>query len=79
MPRFIWRATALYMGKPFMDLLFDATDIEQGDLFLCGVVYNRELFSVIRAIINSDEVASNPLKIRSAGKALLKWLENWSG
>ena len=79
MPRFIWRTTALYMGKPVMDLLFDATDIEQGNLFLCGIVYNREIFSAIRSIIISHENASDPLKIRSAGKALLKWLENWSG
>jgi hypothetical protein len=79
MPRFIWRAAALYMGKPVMDLLFDATDIEQGDLFLWGVVYDREIFSAIRSIINSHENASNDLKMQSAGKALLEWIENWSG
>jgi len=79
MPRFIWRATALYMEKPVMDLLFDATDIEQGASFLCGVVYNRDLFSVIRLLINSHENASNHFRKHPSGKALLGWLKNWSG
>ena len=79
MPRFIWRAKALSQEKPVMDLLFDATDIEQGHLFLCGVVYNQELFSVIRVIITSDERISEYLKIHPAGKSLVEWISNWQG
>jgi hypothetical protein len=79
MPRFIWRAKALYKGKPFMDLLFDATDIEQGKLFLCGVVYDQDLFSAIRIILNSDEAVSYPLRIHPAGESLVEWMNNWVG
>ncbi|HLP59943.1 MAG TPA: hypothetical protein VK186_13970 [Candidatus Deferrimicrobium sp.] len=79
MPRFIWRAKAMDKGKLFMDLLFDATDIEQGDFFSCGVVYDRDLFSAIQIILKSDEAVSAPLKEYPAGKSLVDWINNWSG
>ena len=37
MPRFIWRATAHNQDSPVLDLLFDATDIEQGNFFLRAI------------------------------------------
>lgn len=40
MPRFVWRARGLYEGKPLIELVFDATDIEQGSPFLRGIVYD---------------------------------------
>lgn len=78
MPRFLWRAKALCEGKPVMDLLFDATDIEQGHLLVCGVVYNKELFSEIQTIIKRAEEISNVLKTHPAGKSLIDWIEKWS-
>lgn len=79
LPRFIWKVKALNKGKPFMELLFDATDIEQGTLFLCGIVYDRDLFSFIRIILNSDEAASSPLTIHPAGNSLFEWMKSWEG
>lgn len=44
-PRFIWRATAVCGSNPVLDLLFDATDIEQGQFVLAPFVYNDGLRS----------------------------------
>jgi len=41
-PRFIWRAIALHAGTRLLEILFDATDIEQGDYVLHHIVYDRE-------------------------------------
>ena len=39
MPRFMWRATALVQRQPVVDLLFDATDIDQGSFFTRAIEY----------------------------------------
>lgn len=43
MPRFIWRAKAEYENLPVFDLLFDATDIPQGNVFLGIVEYDENI------------------------------------
>lgn len=58
-----------------MDLLFDATDIEQGDFFISGVVYNRELFSSIQMVINSDETVCRYLKMNPASESMVEWIK----
>jgi hypothetical protein len=46
-PRFLWRATAFCKEKHKLDILFDATDIEQG-LFINGVIgYDKQLFDFL--------------------------------
>lgn len=40
LPRFLWRATALAGDSRFRDYLFDATDINQGDLLIETLIYN---------------------------------------
>lgn len=50
MPRFMWRATA-YAGKTIaLDLLFDATDIEQGKFIVRVIEYDKNLALFLRAI-----------------------------
>ncbi|WP_420599496.1 hypothetical protein [Neptuniibacter sp.] len=51
LPRFIWRARALYYDKPVLDLLFDATDIEQGRIFIKPVEYNQIFGNILRDLI----------------------------
>ena len=41
MPRFMWRSTALLRQQSRSYLLFDATDIEQGELFVGAVTYDK--------------------------------------
>ncbi|MGO9572076.1 MAG: hypothetical protein ACLP5H_31525 [Desulfomonilaceae bacterium] len=48
MPRYIWRAVAEHGGQMVLELLFDATDIEQGPLFLRAIEYHDGLSTVIR-------------------------------
>jgi hypothetical protein len=53
MPRFIWRAIGLCGDKPSIELLFDATDIEQGALFIRAIEYDYGLSVVLRTLSNS--------------------------
>jgi hypothetical protein len=77
MPRFIWRAAALYKREPVLDLLFDATDIEQGPLFFGGIVFDQDLFSQIRDIITIAEDTNNYLKKQTTGKLIIEWLDSY--
>ncbi|MFZ3072217.1 MAG: hypothetical protein WA162_03125 [Thermodesulfobacteriota bacterium] len=73
MPRFIWRATALNSeNKKVLDLLFDATDIEQGAFFLRAVEYDRDFALKLRTLsglLNKEEMF-NKLKIEPVWKFL---------
>lgn len=43
LPKHIWRAQATSQGNPAFDLLFDATDIQQGNVFMDAIVYDSVL------------------------------------
>jgi hypothetical protein len=49
-PKFIWRATAIADGKRVFDLLFDATDIEQGQCLVEVVEHDQELSEILHEI-----------------------------
>ncbi|MCB1880517.1 MAG: hypothetical protein KDI54_10740 [Gammaproteobacteria bacterium] len=57
MPRFLWRATAFHNDEPLMDLIFDATDIEQGPFFVRAIEYDNNLSLFLRVVskINAIE------------------------
>ena len=44
MPRFIWRATAFCKGDYIIDLLFDATDLEQSPFLFNAIGYHEDFF-----------------------------------
>ncbi len=50
MPRFIWRARAIYEDRPYLEILFDATDIEQGKFCVCALEYDKSLFTNLRGV-----------------------------
>ena len=50
MPRFLWRATALHNNTSLMDLIFDATDIEQGSFFVRAIEYDETLSMFLRVV-----------------------------
>lgn len=50
MPRFLWRASAELGNQVIFDFLFDATDIEQGELFVRAVEYDAARASFFRSI-----------------------------
>jgi hypothetical protein len=71
MPRFLWRATALANSQPVLDLLFDATDIEQGCFFVGGVDYDLVLAQTLRAVTLALVQSNTPLT--PADRRLFEW------
>jgi hypothetical protein len=57
-PRFLWRASLIVDGGIKLDLLFDATDIEQGAFFLCAIDHDTELTGLFRILFNMDKIES---------------------
>ncbi len=57
MPRFLWRATGYCDDDPVLDLLFDATDIEQGTFFLRAIEYHEQLSLLLRAVSKESSLA----------------------
>ena len=47
MARFLWRATAYDNETPIIDVLFDATDVEQGDFLSAVLVYSSALLELL--------------------------------
>jgi hypothetical protein len=48
-PRFLWRATANCQGDTIIDLVFDATDIEQSPFLVYAIAYDCSFFSIIKS------------------------------
>lgn len=70
MPRFMWRASAYSVQKLSFDLLFDATDIEQGKLFVRTIEYDQYTAKVLRMAFRAfDETALRT----SPAWAILDW------
>jgi hypothetical protein len=56
MPKYVWRATALQGDKVFLDLIFDATDIERGELLFSVLEYDSALSMLIRLFSREKSV-----------------------
>jgi hypothetical protein len=71
MPRFIWRACAFHQGNREIELLFDATDIEQGRCLFELIDHRVGLADYFRAIAKSFEL---PEEFRLRGEAkIFEW------
>lgn len=53
LPKFIWVAVAYIGGAPAYELIFDSTDIEQGQLLLLLIPHNNELCQAIGLAIRT--------------------------
>ena len=51
MPKYLWRAAAYHGEDLLFELVFDATDIEQGDFFITTVRYNQGTSTALRSVI----------------------------
>lgn len=69
LPRFVWRATARQALGHALDLLFDATDIEEGNLLLHAVAYDAETSEI--AAIAANEYRSEFGDLQCA--SVLEW------
>jgi hypothetical protein len=74
MPRFLWRATGCDGQQRAIDLLFDATDIEQGLYFLPPIEYDQTLGAAIRGAVSAG--ISTSYQGRPSWKILDWYLRN---
>jgi hypothetical protein len=59
MPRFLWRATLIGEGAVLIDLLFDATDIEQGGFFIRAIEHDAALSATLRSVTRVPEIVEH--------------------
>jgi hypothetical protein len=51
MPRYLWRATGLHAGTRVIELLFDATDIQQNTKCVAAIERNAVLWSLLKGLV----------------------------
>jgi len=75
MPKYIWRATALNGDKAVLDLLFDATDIEQGAFFVRAIEYDQDLGKILRSVSKTNIVDNLPIQptMRTLLESIFYW------
>lgn len=74
MPRFIWRATGFIGENPLIDLIFDATDIEQGE-FIVQVIEYDQFIGAYLAELFADPAFDDILN-KHRGRKILKWFKD---
>lgn len=67
LPRFVWRATASCGDIPQLDLIFDATDIEQGLCLTRAIKYNNDIFNFLLTSSRNPAAKTSPIF------KILKW------
>ena len=50
MPKYVWLAEAFDGDNKLIDLVFDATDVEQGDVFLTAVPFDKDFWRVLQEL-----------------------------
>jgi len=70
MPRFLWKATAYTKNNDqiILDLLFDATDIEQDQFFIRAIEYDPHLADVCRSLSSKIQESE-----KDAYKGIIEW------
>lgn len=71
MPKYIWRATATHNATKVLDLLLDATDIEQGPLMVRAIEYDQNIGHTLREC-TKDTNNVQPYELYPV-RAILKW------
>jgi hypothetical protein len=78
MPKYIWRSTAYINDSKVVDLLFDATDLEQGSMFYDGIAYDHPAVTYLVNQLKGVDLAALPVSatVRKAFEWLSKILIN---
>jgi hypothetical protein len=72
LPRYVWRAIAHLNGEK-VELIFDTTDIEQGNIFICLINQSQDLLQIIKTIAdNIDLGAIKSIPLQSIFKNIRK-------
>lgn len=72
MPRYIWRSISSIGGQRLMELVFDATDIEQGNFFLMAVKCDAPFFTALKSICSVPSAA--PVIDKGLVKSIFDWV-----
>jgi hypothetical protein len=69
LPKYIWRAIGLVADLPKIELLFDATDIEQGNIFIKCIVYDGDIFNLLVLVSKRPAIIGKAVK----SKPIFSW------
>ena len=73
LPRFLWRACAHRGGKKLFDLLFDATDIAQGSIFIRAIEWDENAARSLRKISAIDGLEQYDTTETQVGRKIIAW------
>jgi hypothetical protein len=73
-PRFIWRAILRHAGRPLMELLFDATDMERSFPIYAAVWSSPPYKTFVQAYLNTSDPALKDLFLQALGEKLWSFL-----
>lgn len=65
LPKYVWRAIGLIGDMPKIELLFDATDIEQGNIFVKCIIYDPDIFNLLVLVSKKPLIIGNAIKSKS--------------
>lgn len=71
MPRYLWRVKLLHNDVEHLELLFDATDIEQGNFFVLAVEKNEVSYNFLKSVSKLQQ--TNPFYQAKPYWGILKW------
>lgn len=72
LPRFVWRSQCILDNEPVFELIFDATDIEQGNIFIRAIKYNEVYYNFIIELLKQCSVTS--LTYGRLASPVFEWL-----
>lgn len=75
MPKYIWRATAEHNGEKALDILLDATDIEQGPIAVSVVEYEPNIGHALRNLTKQLEDGEDPHELYPVRRLLQLFAE----
>lgn len=75
LPRFLWRARALEDDAHVLDLLFDATGIEQGSLFSLVIEYDRDMADWMPKVFGQEN--NKALFAEASARKIVDWYIAW--
>ena len=78
LPKYLWKASALYDGIPVLDLLFDATDVEMGKVFQRAYERELNLAKFLRHVSPSLSVPLEGIEEHSITKRIFDWFAEQS-
>jgi hypothetical protein len=74
LPKYVWRAIGSIGGRSVIEFIFDATDIEQGNIFISAVPCNYDVFNLFVMLSTSAPLLAN---VKSS-KPIFDWFSKQS-